>query len=267
MVKCPSCGIEVEEGIPLCPNCATDVSNIKEEPEENLTSHSESVNICPNCGSEIDINAEFCSKCGTKIINEELNNNQDTFVNICPNCGAELEPDSKFCVNCGTHISKNINQDPHKINSINPNNTNTGFNIGNIDFGKLIAYSVVSLVLAIIISSIILYLLGYPAFGEEWPYYPIAFYIGTIVSVGFFAVFPKDKIEAGILGFIVGLMLFILENIIVSFVFTEYFARLYDLGYSGHGVGYIIVGVIIAVVSQLFLKEIITAYIKLDALF
>ena len=261
MVKCPTCGIEVEDGIQLCPNCASDLTNIKEEPEEDLSSQINSVNLCPSCSAELDDNVEFCSKCGTQI--ENFSNSVDTS-NICPSCGVKLDSDSKFCIKCGANISGDSNEDNSEINY---NNQNTKYKISNINFGRVILYSILSLTLAVVISTIILYLLGYPTFGSDWPYYPLAFYIGTIISIGLFAAFPKDKLEAGILGFIVGLTLFIFENTIISFVFNEYFANIYNLGYSGHAIGYIIVGIIIAILSQVFLKEIITEYIKLDDLF
>lgn len=256
MVKCSRCGVEIADTFDICPNCGNNLaeSQTPAESSEDLK--------CPSCGESLKPNADFCSKCGTKIANEsnrcetcgsevpdgvlfcptcgtKVKQPQKTQqVNICRNCGFQLEDDATFCPECGANLQTG------EMAAIPTKNSNQGF-IDKININSIIKPTLVALVVSIILS-IICVLIGF-----SW----VSFIIAVILSVGFFAALIDNEANAIVSGLFVGLILGFLENPIIQFCFGKLVAVVYDWLFGGQIIFLVIVAVIVAYVSNMFLKS------------
>ena len=88
MIKCNNCGLELDDGTELCPNCGNDL-NSQERDESDK---------CPNCGTVIGENDFVCPSCGSKVAELRI-------IRKCPFCGETLDDDALVCTNCGKHLS------------------------------------------------------------------------------------------------------------------------------------------------------------------
>ncbi len=74
---CPACKAEIEDDSKFCPECGTNIEELKETEElkkaEEVSNAEESKKVlsekkfCINCGVKLDADAVFCPECGTKI--------------------------------------------------------------------------------------------------------------------------------------------------------------------------------------------------------
>ena len=227
IIKCSNCGNEVSDGDDFCHNCGNKI-----EREDNTLR-------CESCGSELPKNTLFCPTCGSKV-NIPVTKIQ---TNLCPNCGIQLDNGVEFCPECGTNISTG---EVSKFETA-PTSFSDKINLGNIIKPTIIA----------LIASIILSLIGL-LIGFSW----MSFVIAIILAVGFFAGIIDNEANAIVFGFIVGLILGILEFPLVELMFGSYVAGFYDGFFGGHWVLLIILGVIIAYVSNMYLKDNIQGIMK-----
>ena len=255
MVKCSRCGVNVDDSFNICPNCGNDLA----EPQGPVESNEES--ICSNCGEPLKDNAEFCSKCGTKVAEDNSNRcescgsevpegvlfcptcgtkvkqpQKTPQARICRNCGFRLDDDTMFCPECGTNFQTG------KKSGITFQNQ--GF-IDKININTIIKPTIASLVVAIILS-IIGVLIGF-----SW----VSFIIAIILSVGFFAGLIDNEANAIVSGLFVGLILGLLENPIIEFCWGTLAARFYEWYFGGQILVLIILGIIMAYISNVYLKS------------
>ena len=159
--------------------------------------------------------------------------------------------DSDFCPECGSAVnavkktpSKNISED--------------------IFFVKVITFSLITTVVVAILSLIFLAIMASSSSLYDIPYFPLAFYLAIFLAVGFFAALQKNRVEAIILSFIVGLLMAILEGFLVSLVLSSFG---YGLVFGYHAIEFVVFSIAIGFVSNYFLKDYFSRYIKIDALF
>ena len=258
MVKCSSCGLDVPDNLENCPNCGNNL--VKSELDNNNDSEdlkcshcganlSEDESFCPSCGepvkiqidatlkceecgSELHDNTLFCSVCGAKV-------NQVNKVNKknCPNCGVELDGNETFCNECGTNVFTGKKQKQELI-------SHKSF-AEKINLNVLIKPSIISLVVALILSFIGLLI------GFSW----LSFIIAIILSAGFFGASIDNESNAIVFGLIVGLILGILETPLVEFTYGAFVAGFYEGFFGGHLILIVILGVVMAYVSNIYLKE------------
>lgn len=220
-LKCSNCGADLNEGNTFCPSCGKPV----EIQEDNTLK-------CEKCGSELPENTLFCSVCGNKVKQVKKVNKK-----ICPNCGTELDETATFCDECGTNVITGVKQKQELISQ-------KSF-AEKINLNVLIKPSIIALVVALILSFIGLLI------GFSW----LSFIIAIILSVGFFGAAIDNEANAIIFGLIVGLILGILENPLVEFTYGALIAGLYDGFLGGHLILIVILGVVMAYVSNIYLKE------------
>ena len=116
---------------------------------------------------------------------------------------------------------------------------------GKIDFNVLVKPSIIALIVGIILSIIGL------GIGFSW----YSFVIAVILSAGFFAAAVGNQINAIVFGFIVGLILGLLETPLIEFLFGSFVAGLYQGFLGGHLLIIIIFGVVSAFISNAYFKE------------
>jgi len=261
MVKCSRCGVEVADSFDICPNCG----NSLQKSQENSTNETKELK-CSNCGASINDGADFCSECGTKIENDTSNRCEScgsevpegvlfcptcgtkvehakpvvdsNHVHICRNCGFQIEEEVTFCPECGINI---ITGEKPEIQNSTPNQSFKD----KIDLNKVIKPTIVALIVAVVLSIIGVLI------GLSW----ISFIIAILISVGFFAGLVNNEANAVIFGFCVGLILGILENPIIEFVWGSFAAGVYEWIFGGQILLLITLGIIIAYVSNIYLKK------------
>ncbi|WP_295589791.1 zinc-ribbon domain-containing protein [uncultured Methanobrevibacter sp.] len=258
MVKCGNCGLDVSDDLENCPNCGS--SLVKSE-EINEVADTEIVcgncgaqlkeneSFCPSCGSEVKIeeddslkcescgsnlpeNTLFCPTCGTKVENVQKANKKN-----CPNCGAEIEDDITFCDKCGANVFTGEKNKQELVTA--------GSFAEKINLSTIIKPSIVALIVALILSVIGLLI------GFSW----FSFVIAIILSVGFFGAAIDNEANAIIFGLIVGLILGLLENPLVEFTYGAFVAGFYEGFFGGHLILIVILGAVMAYVSNKYLKE------------
>lgn len=257
MVKCSNCGLDVSDDLENCPNCGNNLtkSQIKAEDEKNSVKSCKNCGAtlnddnsfcpscgekvegdeflkCKNCGSELSENTLFCSVCGTKV-----DIPKKEIIKICPKCGVEIDNDTTFCPECGSNIFTGEN-------AIKAVSDNRSF-MDRLNLNLIIKPSIVALIVSIILS-----LMGL-LIGFSW----LSFVIAIILSVGIFAAAIDNDANAIVFGLIVGLILGILETPLVEFMYGAFVAGFYEGFFGGHLVFLVILGVIIAYVSNVYLKE------------
>ena len=102
-----------------------------------------------------------------------------------------------------------------------------------------------TLVVALILSFIGLLI------GFSW----FSFVIAIILSAGFFGAAMDNEANAIVFGLIVGLILGLLETPLVEFTYGAFVAGFYEGFFGGHLLLIVILGVIMAYVSNMYLKE------------
>lgn len=258
MVKCSSCGLEVSDDLENCPNCGNDLiksdvieeevigplicNNCGAEVEEGVSfcpkcgnkmeSEEETSLKCENCGAELPENTLFCSTCGTKVNKVKKVNKK-----LCPNCGSEVDDTVTFCNECGANI---FTGEKNKQEIVSTNSF-----VDKIDLNTIIKPSGIALITSIILSLIGLLI------GLSW----LSFIIAIILSMGFFAAAIDNEANAILSGLIVGLILGLLENPLVEFVFGAFAAGFYEGFLGGHLILIVILGIVMAYVSNVYLKE------------
>ena len=258
MVKCSNCGLEVSDELENCPNCGNNLvksEKIKEVEDNRI--------VCSNCGAELNENNSFCPSCGTEVKIKE----DDSLK--CENCGADVPADTLFCPTCGhkvKHIQKvNKKNCPNCGAEIDDNVTfceECGVNVftgernkqelvtagsfaEKINLNMIIKPSIVALVVSLVLSVIGLLI------GFSW----FSFVIAIILSAGFFGAAIDNEANAIVFGLIVGLILGLLETPLVEFTYGALVAGFYEGFFGGHLVLIVILGVVMAYVSNIYLKE------------
>ena len=234
MVKCPNCGKEADSK--FCPNCG-----------EKLQVKT----VCPHCNEEIEEDTNFCPECGEKIEEKTKNTTYSKNKRYCTNCSEELDDDEAiFCSNCGQKIESSVNSHNNGI-------------IENIDFKRLIIVSILGFIITFVLGIIFAFIIGLT--GQKSIGYPIALIIAAVLGVGFFASFFKDILNSGLTGIIIGFLLGLLANTCISI--SSGFQFSYEL-FSGYEIIiFTVLGLIMAFISNKFLRDIILKYIDLDNLF
>ncbi|MGN0176323.1 MAG: zinc ribbon domain-containing protein [Methanobrevibacter sp.] len=234
MVKCNNCGINVSDDLENCPNCGNNLVNIDETQISSLD-----IDIkCENCGLDLHENVLFCPTCGSKVSFPKKIIQTKT----CPNCGTGIGDDVEFCPECGINIRTGV-KTKHKSLS---NSSENKINLENI-----IKPSIMALIVSVILSLIGLLI------GFSW----FSFIIAIILTVGFLAGTIDNEVNAMVFGLFVGLILGILENSLVEFIYGIFVARFYESFIGGHLIILVILGVIVAYISNTFLKETIGSII------
>ncbi len=256
MVKCSNCGVEVADSFELCPNCGHDLTkNESKEISENTCVECGSEiksgltfcptcgakieqnikkTVCINCGAEFDDEIDFCSQCGADLSQKQKN------TSTCPNCGVKIDSDTAFCQECGAKI-RGFENKPSKVSQ----NTMSQSFIDRINLNVIIKPAILSLVIAVVLSLIGLLI------GFSW----FSFVIAIILSVGFFAGVIDNEANAIVFGLIVALILGILETPLVEFMYGAFVAGFYEGFFGSHLILFIVLGVVIAYISNMYLKD------------
>lgn len=256
MVKCSRCGVNVDDSFEICPNCGN--SLVKSQQETPAESDKEVIcsncgatlkgdtafcsscgskvevaedNKCRECGSEVPENVLFCPTCGAKVEQKQI---PPKITKTCPNCGFNVDDETTFCPECGTNVETGVK----------PTIQNKSF-ADKINLNSIIKPGIISVIVAIVLSSIGLLI------GLSW----LSFIIAVILSVGFFAGLVDNEANAIVLGLVVGLILGLLENPLVQFWYGRFVAGVYDWLFGGQILVLIILAVICAYVSNMYLKE------------
>lgn len=261
MVKCNSCGLDVDDNFENCPNCGSSLKSVNQD----ISDEKNDIFKCSSCGNEISPSDDFCTHCGNKIGNEDESLK-------CGSCGAQLPQNTLFCPSCGSKVDR-----PKKIIQIRscPNcgvkiedddmlfcqecgtNINTGeipkqevvsqrSFIDKIDLAKLIKPVVFATISLIILSLIVGLLIGF-----SW----LSFVIAIILSVGFFAGTIDNEANAIIFGLIIGIILGLLETPLVDFMYGAFVAGFYKGFFGSNIILFIIVGIITAYISNVYFKD------------
>lgn len=219
--KCSNCGVELKDDDTFCPSCGTKVETKNDDELK-----------CENCGSPIPENTLFCSICGTKVENTKV-----VKTIACPNCGNQVEEGTTFCQECGANIftGDKPSQDVVSSNSF----------LDNINFNIIVKPAIVALIQSLVLSFTGLLI------GFSW----FSFVIAIILSVGFFAPAIDNAPNSIVFGLIVGLVLGILETPLVEFTYGAFVAGFYEGFFGGHLLLLIVLGVIIAYVSNTYFKD------------
>lgn len=259
MVKCTKCGVEVSDSFDMCPNCGNSLL----ESQNDSTDETNDLK-CGNCGKPLKSDADFCSECGTKVKQNDSNRckscgseipdgvlfcptcgtkveqakpaDDSKHVHVCRNCGFQIEEDVIFCPECGINI---ITGEKVEIQSKNQSFKDK------VDLNRVIKPTIVALIVAVVLSIIGVLI------GLSW----ISFIIAILISVGFFAGLVNNEANAVIFGFCVGFILGILENPIIEFVWGSFVAGVYEWFYGGQILLLILLGMVIAYVSNIYLKK------------
>ena len=258
MIKCGNCGIELDDETKLCPNCGNNLEGSEKVQEQKEKDSKQ----CPNCGALVAEDAFICPECGNKIAEIKMSKK-------CPKCNSELDIDAQFCDSCGFNLNSSSNQVQNVKNSIENSNENTNAGsldineaISNINYVKLAAFSIISLIIAIVLTLIFMYIVQATTNYGDIPNYPVAYFIALLISVVFISSYQNNIVEGGLLGLIVGLLLGILEYSIAGLYFGNSFG--YELFFESNTLTFVILGVIFGFLANMFLKGKFTKYFDLN---
>ena len=256
MVRCSRCGVEIDDSFETCPNCGNNLA------QQKTAAESSDESACSNCGEPLKLDAEFCSKCGTKVKANDSNRceqcgaeipdgvlfcatcgakvkqQQKPQARICRNCGFRLDEDTAFCPECGTNFQTG------EMANLPVKSQNKGF-IDRININTLIRPTIAALVVAVVLSIIGVLI------GLSW----VSFIIAIILSMGFFGGLIDNDANAVVSGLFVGLVLGLLENPIIEFCWGTLAARFYEWFFGSQIIFLIILGIITAYISNVFLKS------------
>ena len=260
MVKCSRCGLEIMGEQNICPNCGNDLTDLEESSPQ-----SDGNNICNNCGAPLKEDAAFCDKCGNKIASADevpkcegcgseipenvlfcptcgakVKQKPRAINGICPNCGFELEKDIAFCPDCGSNVFTD-----EKTNAVIQSTISGNGFLDKINLNVIMVPTIIS-----VIASIILSLIGL-LIDFSW----FSFILAIIISVGFFAGTINNEANAVISGLITGLILGLLENPLVEFLYGAFVSGVYEGYFGGHLLILVLLGIICAYISNVFLKS------------
>lgn len=257
MVKCSNCGVEVAGDLENCPNCGNTIvksesiekgSDIKKcskcgaelnESNSFCSSCGSPVEVqedttlkCENCGSELPENTLFCTVCGTKV-----NQVKKISKKHCPNCGMEIDENATFCEECGTNLSA--------VEKNKPDVVFLSSFVDKINLNIIMKPAIVAIVASLILSFIGLII------GFSW----LSFIIAIILSAGFFGAAIDNEANSIVFGLIVGLILGLLETPLVEFAYGAFVAGFYEGFFGGHLILIVVLGIVMAYVSNMYLKE------------
>ena len=181
---------------------------------------------------------------------------------FCDQCGVEMDVSAKFCASCGAKVDDVVSNDKTatvKVDKAKNDSKNMGFDFSNLNFANILKFGVVGLIIALIIGIIFLNLtwgtistsIYYTDTGLTW----LSFIIGVIIAVGLLSAHMKDKTEAIIMGLFVGLLTGLLESSIVSMFMGRQFAFWFDTFIGNQALILIVIGVVIAYVGNVYLKD------------
>ena len=262
MVQCPNCGKEMEDK-PFCSACGTKVAEQKICPKCNAKIDDDESLFCPDCGQkldeEIDSNKEIEEDAGDDENSQEIeedieetseDSKEKTSENTinCPHCNTEIDDSGIiYCPECG----KAIEIDKNSLEGIKYT----------IKLKELIIFSIVSIVFSAFISLIFSFLFSSMGLTDL---YPIGFIISLVIFVAIFGSF-KDLLNGGLLGIITGLVLGLVSNsiILVSNGFQYNYVMLF--GYTP--IILTIIGLIVGVLSSVYLREKISKIIDIENTF
>ena len=166
----------------------------------------------------------------------------------CPHCNTEIDDSGIiYCPECG----KAIEIDKNSLEGIKYT----------IKLKELIIFSIVSIVFSAFISLIFSFLFSSMGLTDL---YPIGFIISLVIFVAIFGSF-KDLLNGGLLGIITGLVLGLVSNsiILVSNGFQYNYVMLF--GYTP--IILTIIGLIVGVLSSVYLREKISKIIDVENTF
>lgn len=241
MVICSRCGLQSSDDLEFCPNCGNDLK-FNSQPGDDL----QAVPKCEKCGSPLEEDVAFCSSCGAK-----LTMKSPVEDNFCQNCGEKLDDDAEFCHECGKSRDSFENSKSANV-------------LDHIYFTKVIIFALISSVAVAVLSIIFLAIMNFSFDLYNVPYFPLAFYLAIFLSVGFFSSLQKNYLEGVLLALISGILTAILEGFLVSSVISSYGYGLY-FGY--HSLEFILFSIVIGFMSNYLLKDFMSKYIKIEALF
>lgn len=223
--KCPSCGNQINPGETFCSGCGTEIKSDKSD-------------VCENCGSEIAENVIFCPTCGTKV---EKKQNPD--FKICRNCGFKLKEDEVFCPECGANVKTGMTN-PVNLPAENQVMQNQSF-MDKVNLNSILKPTIIAVIVSLVLSSIGLLV------GLSW----ISYILAIILCCGFIGGLIDNDANAILFGLFTGLILGILENPLVQFWYGAFAAGFYEGFFGGQLLLLVILGIISAYVSNMFLKE------------
>lgn len=184
-------------------------------------------------------------------------------VRYCDQCGSKLKPHASYCPFCGakSDLPPETNIKMKSIDKANKNmlgSKNTdGFNFNNMNLGVVLKYSIVgvaiSLVLGIILFGLSLNTVNVPT--NELGFMPYAFILALIFSVALIAPQIKDKITAIISGLIIGLLTGVLQTNVIGVCYGTRIQWFFSMYVSDQTFYFIILGIITAYLSNVFLKD------------
>lgn len=233
MVKCDNCGIDIPEGMESCPNCGRPAP--VESGESENTESEEKQEVKP------DESQEFNPE-------EAQNSSEQNTTRTCRNCGANIYSDDVICPLCGHKI------DGEDGNTDNENKTEYNAETGEDSDSTLVKkINLRSIIIPTIIASILAIILSIIGIAMEDFYY--AYVIAIIISVGICAAPVDNKINATISGFLVGLILGMLETSIVELVYGSFVAAFYAYYSGNHTLLLVLCGVLVAFFSNIFLRK------------
>lgn len=185
-------------------------------------------------------------------------------VRYCDQCGSKLKPHASYCPFCGakSDLPPETNIKKKSIDLVNENmlgskNTGGGFNFNNMDLSVVLKYSIVgvviSLVLGIILFGLSLNTVNVPK--NELGFMPYAFILALILSVALIAPQIKDKITAIVSGLIIGLLTGVLQTTVIGICYGTRIQWFFSMYVSDQTFYFIILGIIIAYLSNAFLKD------------
>ena len=158
---CQSCGSELSGDARFCSACGKGVA----------------VGLCQACGAKLIEGAHFCQKCGVSL--SPLPTPKSSV--LCPKCGKENLPTSKFCQKCGISLAPAASPQSGIKQKQYPEQRGHAITKGK-EKARPRRFSVVSKVLAVIISVAILIIVafiiqgqnpGEKTPGEETPVQPV----------------------------------------------------------------------------------------------
>ena len=208
------------------------------------------VRYCDQCGNELKEHAIFCSNCGAKsdlppektLEKQSTNNEKST---------NEKVNDKEF-VDDNTTMDGNTETNGVKIDKIiNKTNENSveGFDFNNINWDVVVKYSIVSTIVSLILGIILFSLF----FGNSMM--PYCFIIGLIISVLLFTAHLKNKTNAIVVGFVVGLLTYVLQSTVISMFFGVIVSSSFSMYFGNYSVGLILIGPICGYIGNVFLRE------------
>ena len=131
-----------------------------------------------------------------------------------------------------------------------------------INYAKLGITTIISLFFSIILTLFFMVLVAAVTSSNNIPDYAFAFYLALIVAVGFIASYLNNIVEGGLLGLLNGLLLGLLESSIAGVFLGSSWG--YELFFGDNTFGFILIGVIVGILANKFLKEKFTEYVDLN---